>query len=108
MLAASAQIAVEVGVDFVVDPLEVEVIPGILVALIHLPDAFGSVNDVEKNMSAAPATCHAIVADLEEEFGIVLAARPASLAVHGGWSHLGLSFSQGAGHAMNSAFAFGL
>jgi len=49
-----------------------------------LPDAFGSVHDVEEDMRAAGATDYAVVAHLKEEFGIVQATGPASLAVHDG------------------------
>ena len=94
VLTAGLQIAVEMIGDFLIDSFEVKVVSGILIGLIHLPDTFGSVNDVEKDMSAARTTRHRIVADLKEEFGIIQAAGPASLAAHAASLRLWKSFSQ--------------
>jgi hypothetical protein len=84
LFTADLQVAVEMAGDFFVDSFEVKVVSRVLVALIHLPDTFGSVNNIEKDMSAAGTTGDTILAELKEEFGIIQATGPAALAAHGG------------------------
>ena len=83
-LTTGTQIAVEVSGHFLIDSLEIEIIPAVLVCLVHKPNAFRGVHDIEKNVTAATATDHTIVANLKQEFGAVQATGPASLAVHDG------------------------
>jgi hypothetical protein len=84
LLTRCTQVTVDMAGDFLIDSFEVKVISRALIRLVHLPDAFGSVSDVEKYMTAARATDYTVVAHLKEEFGIVEATGPASMPNHGG------------------------
>jgi hypothetical protein len=83
VLTAYAEIVVEVTCDFFIDSFEVKIISRVFILHVHLPDAFGSVHDVQEDVSATRATGDTVVAHLKQKFRIVQATGPASLAAHG-------------------------